>query len=494
MPSTLRLFISYAREDEKIADAVRAALTKALPTPLAFVDMDKYTIDVGADFAADIQDKLDKAHVLVIVYTGRAKQSFGYTGQELGYFRSQKKLIPVLDEIPRKIVSVFLGEPPPSTANINGVGINISQTDLDCSEEQYRTSLQIGHDHAFVQFLKQMQSIVEDIWRREKYPGRAPTEERDPVECARSMYLEIFKSLKAGVDLSRSTRPQRQLTIATTDADLEAYLPDLPPTAVLSPGEVGGAMAIFGLPEAPITWNEFGTQTERRKYGPVWRDAIRAVAVSSIPDQVSVDNGQIIFSHDDGELYRIILTSALRYFDGRREFKLYFVEGLRRTDFGTEETSLLLKGLELVCRYRFMFLEPDSPFVQESIEVAQPERLFELAASAIRELDWMKRDARDARLDDTATWARLIGGYGLIKKMGAAYYPHEKEVRELAIAIHRTKAGAGDLVELRAKLAKAVGDLGQATDALNKAFMVKMMERLQHYVEEQSRQPEAATA
>src|SRR6266404_6568060 len=75
MPSTLRLFISYAREDEKIADAVRAALSKALPTPLAFVDMDKYTIDVGADFAADIQDKLDKAHVLVIVYTGRAKQS-----------------------------------------------------------------------------------------------------------------------------------------------------------------------------------------------------------------------------------------------------------------------------------------------------------------------------------------------------------------------------------------------------------------------------------
>ena len=78
--------------------------------------------------------------------------------------------------------------------------------------------------------------------------------------------------------------------------------------------------------------------------------------------------------------------------------------------------------------------------------------------------------------------------------MGAAYYPHEKEVRELAIAIHRTKSGCGDLVELRAKLAKAVGDLGQATDALNKAFMVRMMERLQHYVEEQSRQPEVATA
>ena len=61
-------------------------------------------------------------------------------------------------------------------------------------------------------------------------------------------------------------------------------------------------------------------------------------------------------------------------------------------------------------------------------------------------------------------------------------------------SIHRTKTGAGDLVELRAKLAKAVGDLGQATDALNKAFMVRMMERLQHYVEEESRQPEAAVS
>lgn len=91
MPTTLNLFISYAREDENIADAVRTALTKALPTPLAFVEMDKYTIEVGADFAEDIQEKLNRAHVLVLVHTARPKLSFGWTGQELRYFRLRKQ-------------------------------------------------------------------------------------------------------------------------------------------------------------------------------------------------------------------------------------------------------------------------------------------------------------------------------------------------------------------------------------------------------------------
>src|SRR5438128_931158 len=35
------------------------------------------------------------------------------------------------------------------------------------------------------------------------------------------------------------------------------------------------AIALFGLPMAPITWSELGTQTECRKYGEVWKGAIR---------------------------------------------------------------------------------------------------------------------------------------------------------------------------------------------------------------------------
>ena len=78
---------------------------------------------------------------------------------------------------------------------------------------------------------------------------------------------------------------------------------------------------------------------------------------------------------------------------------------------------LLLKALELVCRYRFMFLEGDSPFVYESIEVTPNEKLHDRAASVMRELDWLTRDARQAKLDDSIVWAQMLGGFELVRKM-----------------------------------------------------------------------------
>ncbi|WP_284618627.1 toll/interleukin-1 receptor domain-containing protein [Aquabacterium humicola] len=485
MPTTLNLFISYAREDEIIANAVRAALANALPTPPAFVDMDKYTIEVGADFSAEIKKKLNRAHVLVLVHTARPKESFGWTGQELGYFRAQQEITPKLDEIERRIVFVSLAEDvPPGTEMLNGIRITISSKDLDLTKEEYANRLRVTDDDTFVQFLNQMQGVVEEIWRRDNYPGVPPTRERDHAEFAKDMYVEIFGNLKASVDVNRSTRPQKQLTIDTSDTDLDAHLPDLPPSAQLTPGSAGG-LGIFGLPEASLTWTDFCAQTQGRKNGSVWTGAIRAVVTSTLPNQVSVDNGQVIFAHDDGKMYRVILTSGLRYFDGRRRFTIYLVEGLARTEFGREETSLLLKGLELVCRYRFMFLEADSPFVYENIEVTRDEDLHDRAASVMRELDWLKRDARQARLDDTVVWARMLRGYDLVKKMAKAYGENEPAVIAAANAVLRSRTEPLKLPELRAQLAGAIRALAEATDDINRRMMVRLMGVLKRYIDEE---------
>jgi TIR domain-containing protein len=112
MPRTLRFFISYAREDSKIAEALRASLSKSLPFPLSYVDLDEKTFEVGAEFTSIIQDKLDKAHILLVLYTGRLKHSHGFTGQEYGYFLSSKRVNPVIDKIDRKVVPIYLDEPP----------------------------------------------------------------------------------------------------------------------------------------------------------------------------------------------------------------------------------------------------------------------------------------------------------------------------------------------------------------------------------------------
>jgi len=96
--------------------------------------------------------------------------------------------------------------------------------------------------------------------------------------------------------------------------------------------------------------------------GRFWRAAVLSVITSSLDSRIDVDNSQIILSSDEPKAYRVILTSAIKYYDDKREFHLYLVETLRRGDHGDEFTSLLLKALEFTCRFHFLFFEKGSPF------------------------------------------------------------------------------------------------------------------------------------
>src|SRR5271166_5224044 len=113
--------------------------------------------------------------------------------------------------------------------------------------------------------------------------------------------------------------------------------------------------------------------------GRKWRGAITSVVISSLQGPgINVDNSQIILSSDESRSYRLILTTATKYFDNSREFNLYFVEALKREEYGDRNTTLLLKGLELVCRYRFLFLERDSKFSADNVLITRAERLPEI--------------------------------------------------------------------------------------------------------------------
>ena len=56
------------------------------------------------------------------------------------------------------------------------------------------------------------------------------------------------------------------------------------------------------------------------------------------------------------------MTTATRYYNDTQELNVYFVERWRGDEYGDQDTTLLLKGLHIVCRYRFLFLEVGSKF------------------------------------------------------------------------------------------------------------------------------------
>jgi hypothetical protein len=234
-------------------------------------------------------------------------------------------------------------------------------------------------------------------------------------------------------------------------------------------------MSIFGLANAEISWEDFQQQTKEDKFRDSWVDAITSVITSSLQSQLEVDNSQVIVSHDEKHAYRVILTTGTKYFNGVREFSLYFVEYLRRADFGDRDTSVLFKGLELLCRFRSLFLERNSEFSSLSYKIANPNALRDMARSTERELNLLRRDALELGLDRANVWAEFVDWTRLIK-LADVWRPIESRIRESLADMRRCEAD--ELGIHRQSLLTALEDLETAMRPLNAEAIAEMADKL----------------
>jgi hypothetical protein len=468
-----RFFISYAREDYNIAIAVNNAIqTAAGPAAEVFMDV---ALQFGVNFQEEIKNRLDETNVLVVIHSGILKSAFSFTGLELGYFlhvmESERS-----PDFPRRIVPIYLDKPPDAIAADAGVNVGISRATLSMSVEEYKATLEtIDFDHAAVKLLRQFQQLVNSV-REQHGLTRIYEEEsqRDLPGLVAKMQMAIFTHLKTMLDPDGMLKPQYQITIRTSDGALHAGSDDqLPPDAMLVPTG-NGTMSIFGLPSSELTWAEFQQQTGACKFCDAWIDAITKVVNSSLKNQLAKDNTQVIISYDEKLAYRVILTTGIRYFNGDREFNVYFVECLR-TRFGDEETTTVFEGLELACRFRSLFLERDSEFSSTACELARVEALKELAIDMERELNLLRRDALEAGLDEPAVWLGLIDPDKLVR-LSRAWRPLELSLRE---GLKQTrKAGAETIENCRQSLVAVLRDLEKTMRPLNAEIIAAMADKL----------------
>jgi hypothetical protein len=181
----------------------------------------------------------------------------------------------------------------------------------------------------------------------------------------------------------------------------------------------------------------------------------------------------------------VVLTTATSYYNDIREFNLYFVQTLRQNEYGDEGTTLLLKGLELICRYRFMFLESSSEFSSQNIALTAVDHIPDRAAKLLRELELMRTNSQNARLDQPAVWMKFVE-YNDIQKMVAVYRPEEPRLRELIAQILAKKGDRDALAQLGDQLSKEIGSLAEETRPLNTLLIKAMSSKLQALVDEQS--------
>jgi hypothetical protein len=207
--------------------------------------------------------------------------------------------------------------------------------------------------------------------------------------------------------------------------------------------------------------------------------AILAVIESASPNQINVDNSQIVLSPDD-HIYRLILTTSTTYFNGRMEVNLYLVEALRRPDHGDATTTYLLKGLELASRFRFLFLERDSPFYARNLNMLHLEEVRDAVRDMVTELNLLHRDAREAGLHEPAVWGGLVD-WTLLEKMSAEWRPRDERVRALCGKLLLAKTG--EIGDIRSQLVDAIQELENGIRPLNRDLIIQLATRLREIVQ-----------
>lgn len=473
-PQILRIFISYASEDVVIATALSKCLRDALGDAFAEISIDRWFLQAGAEFKRQIEATLEKTDVFISLYTGLNKQ---WPAWEVGFFERVMRDPAKAPTSQRAVVPMFLDAMPPTIAGYQGIGLSIKPEHLQGSSHEFDSALQeIGPQDPMCQFLVMMQSRVDSYRAAGGFPQARRTEDNDPVRCVRTLKQQIFRYLKTTVE--DTIRPQKQLLIRTSGAALENTDLDLPANATLIPVGQGNPMSsIFGLTDTERTWQKFVEETASNEHAESWRTAIFSVVTSSFPSRVDVDNSQIVVSNDNSKTYRVILSSTIKYFDDKREFNFYFVQSLPRTEFGDELTTLLLRALELSCRFRFMFFEKSSPFSAYSIRLANAVTLPTQAARIMRELNLLRKDARDVGLDEVGQWLKLVEP-GHLATVMLIYKEKAAMLNKIVGRILEARGDAATLEAVQTELVTALEQMRESVEPGNLQLIQEMTDRL----------------
>ncbi|MFZ1005191.1 MAG: TIR domain-containing protein [Candidatus Sulfotelmatobacter sp.] len=471
-----RIFISYTPEDFPIAEAVGSCLKATLGDVFAEVSLDKVLLQPDRAFKAQIETKLEKTDVFIVVFTRSGNESHGYTGWEVGYFDRLVGNTPG-----RRKIAFFMDEQPATSVNEQGIALGLGRELLEMSYEKFESQLEVRPDEPICSLLEEWRAQVDRIREENGFPKMPRRPEQEPVACVRNLKLAIFRYLTGTIEAV--LKPQRQIIVRVKGSDLDRASEDLPPDTEITPS-TGTTMAIFGLPDMPITWGRFLAAAAGSPLCDSWREAITSVVLSSFSDRVDVDSSQIIFSNDEARTYRLMLTTAARYYNGDREFNIYFVEVLKQADYGDQSTSYLLKGLDVVCRFRWLFLENYSEFSGPNILVTPIERLPELAKRLLKELNLYRKDSRDAGLDQPKIWRQFLSWEAMMS-MSVAFRPIELKIREIVARIAASKASESHLTTLQEELAALLGELDGAMRPVTTLLVHEMARKLESTVEGQ---------
>jgi TIR domain len=430
------VFFSYAREDGDIVDAFYTAfedLDKFVDGDIA-VFRDRTSIDPGRHIGAAIRKGLEDSDYLIVFYTGTPKASHSWTGMEIGYFENFiQRDIEERGSTERKIVSIYFDEPPSSIADLEGISLKIQPSDLSQSRDDYIKGLKTApRDEAagdpLTRLLNNISRLAEHRSSRTRGHDQARAERKTAIRTER-ITAEIVPQIKTamydclGGRVARKSIEQRLIEFEVDGPDWRDRSKGIPGNAKLTAH--GKAFELFNLaePKGGLCWRDFLKElsaTAEEEASAISR-AIERVFDSAVSNVSTVDNDQLVRSPHDQKLYRVLVTRHFDYYNGRKIVNMYFIEKLRKNEFGDQDTSILLAFINVAARYRFIFLEPQSELSEEAfISTKKPALLQDKIHRVLQELVLIEDESRQLQLDSQRARTLLFGGRETIGEAGTA--------------------------------------------------------------------------
>jgi hypothetical protein len=134
-----------------------------------------------------------------------------------------------------------------------------------------------------------------------------------------------------------------------------------------------------------------------------------------------------------------------------------------------------------------MFLETDSEFSSQNILSINIERFPELASRLLKELNLLRKDSRDAGLDEPRIWRKFVT-WDHIKTMSAEYRPRELRLREIVARIAAAKGQPSALTPLREELSCVLEEMENGIRPENTLLMREMARKLEEIAEDENSQ------
>jgi hypothetical protein len=487
------VFISYSTEDYDIAQALYQSLQDLGETVYDRVKvfLDSKSMAGGDGIREEIRAALMKSDFLVVLYTGVIKQSH-YTGYEVGFFdaliQAEKKKN---GQSGRKIVSLYLDQPPNITEDTLGIKIKIESQDLGGSRGDYlRRSSQSPDDRGELgKFLHQIADKAES-----RLPSQL-TEDREAItknQARRKTKVtdEIIPTLKGklfdclGTRIMRRSVEQKlfEFDFPSSTATYEAdSIPD--DTKVFQHSSSFDIFGVSGGGGEFLTWKDFKNQIESREGASSIVLAMEDVLLSAISPTRVLENDQIVRSPVNDNIYRILVTRQMDFFNGRKIVHVYFVQTLKGRGLGDPDTSIVLAFINVAAKYRFIFIERESPLSVESFSISKDQAdLKKLVRQLIHELLLIEEEARGNGLDKPAAIYKYFGSdqdrLEQVRNLQTQWFENRQKLMLSAEKVISIPTDSPEFSSARDEWLGKLQEFRDASEAINSIVTTQALENL----------------